>query len=290
MAVWSMVYRVALTTPLLLAALVQAAPTPEPLRRLLCAYPDLLQAAAENLLVWKDGETMPYDDGVTKREYDDLLNHPSLKDQLSLAYPKGPLDRPPAVDSDPGRIRYEPFFKKMYGGSEAAVRKRLVPVAWLPATGRQTLYVTSVNGVDRRLQAVSDELERLPVGQAFPAGRTGAFQWRTIAGTGRLSTHSFGIAVDLPVRQSDYWRWEAGDGHRLLPYRNRIPQAIVEVFERHGFIWGGKWYHFDTMHFEYRPELLSDDATACGDRAGPIVPSSIAAADRAPIHESAPRR
>jgi hypothetical protein len=28
------------------------------------------------------------------------------------------------------------------------------------------------------------------------------------------------------------------------------------VFEKHGFIWGGKWYHYDTMHFEYRPELL----------------------------------
>jgi len=30
----------------------------------------------------------------------------------------------------------------------------------------------------------------------------------------------------------------------------------VAVFERHGFIWGGKWFHYDTMHFEYRPELL----------------------------------
>jgi len=28
------------------------------------------------------------------------------------------------------------------------------------------------------------------------------------------------------------------------------------VFERHGFIWGGRWWHYDTMHFEYRPELL----------------------------------
>lgn len=26
--------------------------------------------------------------------------------------------------------------------------------------------------------------------------------------------------------------------------------------EKHGFIWGGCWYHYDTMHFEYRPELL----------------------------------
>jgi hypothetical protein len=39
-------------------------------------------------------------------------------------------------------------------------------------------------------------------------------------------------------------------------YRNRMPMEIVEIFEKHGFIWGGKWGHFDTMHFEYRPELL----------------------------------
>ena len=33
--------------------------------------------------------------------------------------------------------------------------------------------------------------------------------------------------------------------------------TIVDVFERHGFIWGGRWFHYDTMHFEYRPELLA---------------------------------
>ncbi|MGC1959145.1 MAG: M15 family metallopeptidase, partial [Pseudolabrys sp.] len=39
--------------------------------------------------------------------------------------------------------------------------------------------------------------------------------------------------------------------------RNRIPIEIVRIFEKQGFIWGGYWYHFDTMHFEYRPELLA---------------------------------
>jgi hypothetical protein len=36
-----------------------------------------------------------------------------------------------------------------------------------------------------------------------------------------------------------------------------FPQPIIEAFERHQFIWGGKWYHFDTMHFEYRPGLFA---------------------------------
>jgi len=31
---------------------------------------------------------------------------------------------------------------------------------------------------------------------------------------------------------------------------------LIAIFEDHGFIWGGQWYHYDTMHFEYRPELI----------------------------------
>ena len=53
---------------------------------------------------------------------------------------------------------------------------------------------------------------------------------------------------------SDYWYWRP-HGASIL-YRNRMPPEIVTIFEKHGFIWGGKWYHFDTMHFEFRPELL----------------------------------
>ena len=69
--------------------------------------------------------------------------------------------------------------------------------------------------------------------------------------------YGIGIAVDLAVRQSDYWRWYKPGPDGRFRYRNRIPWKIVEIFEKHGFIWGGKWYHFDTMHFEYRPELLA---------------------------------
>jgi len=43
-----------------------------------------------------------------------------------------------------------------------------------------------------------------------------------------------------------------------IPYERRWmpPEPLVRAFERQGFVWGGKWFYFDTMHFEYRPEIL----------------------------------
>jgi hypothetical protein len=40
------------------------------------------------------------------------------------------------------------------------------------------------------------------------------------------------------------------------------PSVVVEIFEKHGFVWGGKWYHFDNMHFEYRPEIIYSSGTS----------------------------
>jgi D-alanyl-D-alanine carboxypeptidase len=88
---------------------------------------------------------------------------------------------------------------------------------------------------------------------AYPLG--GAFSCRGIADTAQPSMHSYGAAFDLNISFSGYWYWQRSR-EGTLAYRNRMPHELVEIFERHGFIWGGKWYHYDTMHFEYRPELL----------------------------------
>jgi len=48
--------------------------------------------------------------------------------------------------------------------------------------------------------------------------------------------------------------------HGVAPYHNSMAAEVIQAFERHGFIWGGRWYHYDTMHFEYRPELLEPPA------------------------------
>jgi hypothetical protein len=53
---------------------------------------------------------------------------------------------------------------------------------------------------------------------------------------------------------SDHWYWRPLAGP--IRYRDLMPGQIGTIFEKHGFIRGGKWYHFDTMRFEYRPALL----------------------------------
>lgn len=242
--------------------IVGAAEPPVGLQCLVDAYPDHLDRAVLDdkgnwQLLWKDGELMPWDDGRKDKTYDDKLNHADLQDQMSIRYPAGREYLPLAANYDPGRIRFEPFFKKLYGDSAKAAAANLVEIRWLPKTVNRKIRPTQVNGVHQKLAAVSAMLEKLPPElMKFARETSGPFNWRFIKGTKRLSSHSFGSAIDIGVEYSNYWRWSKPDKHGLYPYKNRIPLEIVEVFERQGFIWGGKWYRYDTMHFEYRPELL----------------------------------
>lgn len=95
-------------------------------------------------------------------------------------------------------------------------------------------------------------------------GGAGGYAWREIAGSANRSLHSYGIALDLiPADYNGkqaYWRWAADfyDEWWAIPYEDRysVPEPVVQAFEKNGFIWGGKWFLFDQIHFEYRPELL----------------------------------
>ncbi len=228
---------------------------PEGLRRLVKAYPDFLDSADEKSLYWKDGTVMAYDDGIEK-SHDEKLNDPDLEDMMSQKYVKGAdWSSPPAENFEPGRIRYEPFFTKMYGSSSGEVQNHLTTVKWLPTICGCSIQFNNVNGAADRMKNVSEELEASlgPEFYKYVSKTAGTFNWRNIAGTNRLSTHAFGTAIDINTKYSNYWQW---DGN--MTWKNQIPMEIVEVFEKHGFIWGGKWYHYDTMHFEYRPELLVD--------------------------------
>jgi len=227
--------------------------------RLARAYPEFIIDHDETSITWADRERMSILPEVPENAdaENDCL---SIFDQLHCNYPTGSWSfGPPEPGMDPGRIRYEPLFKRMYGATREEVESKLVPVSWMPKSTKKTILVTTVNGVDKKFRAISDELDKLPRCLKKYVSRTaGTFNWRLIDGTQRFSTHSYGIAIDINLRYANCWRWDI-DNSREMKFRNRIPKTIVEIFEKHGFIWGGKWYHYDTMHFEYRPELLMRD-------------------------------
>jgi poly-gamma-glutamate capsule biosynthesis protein CapA/YwtB (metallophosphatase superfamily) len=244
--------------------LLAAAPAPAPPAPLACLARHYAVTPVLDDGRWygrlPDGTRIPYDDGRAKT-FDEKLEAPDVKDMFSIRYRPGPI-RPVVIpDDDPGRIRVEPMFAATYGATRAAVA--VVPVDFLG----HTLQVNKQRA--GAFRAVAARLERLRAADPSLApylGRfAGTFVWRKIAGTDRQSAHSYGVSIDLDTRVSHYWRWQRPPAP--LRWENRIPQAIVDAFEAEGFIWGGRWFHYDTMHFEYRPELLD---AACFPSPAPL--------------------
>jgi hypothetical protein len=105
--------------------------------------------------------------------------------------------------------------------------------------------------------------------------RVQSWNWREVRGAQSRSHHAYGAAIDIIPKASrlkeggeleisggleTYWLWAANRGVEwwAVPYNRRYhpPEAVIAAFEHYGFIWGGKWDTYDTMHFEYRPELF----------------------------------
>lgn len=217
---------------------------------LLASYPDNIKGMDGNDIILASGESIIYDDGKSK-DFQGRLDDSDIEDMFVDVYTLP--DPEPAYQFDPGRSRSEQLYKAMYGKSAAAVQKNLVPVEWFG----QKVQFTKVNGAADSLKAVAKELALYPELRPYLKS-SGTFYWRQVRGAKRMSAHSYGIAFDIGVDKSDYWQWKSGsnDENIKVKYSNRIPRKIVDIFQKHGFIWGGAWYHFDTMHFEFRPELL----------------------------------
>src|SRR5581483_11691574 len=229
---------------LLFLALASAPPAP-----LVCLARHYAVVAVERdgkwLAQFPDGKTVPYDDGASKT-FEQRLASPDIEDTFSIRYDKGAIHPITTPDDDPGRIRVDALFQSTYPesgltqitlfGKRHTVHKKVAP-AFLR--------------VEKRLKAA---LAADPSLAPFFVDLGGTFSKRNIAGTNRPSAHSYGVSIDLNVARSHYWRWQKPAAP--IKWQNRVPQAIVDAFEAEGFIWGGRWYHYDAMHFEYRPELL----------------------------------
>lgn len=263
--------------------------SPKAIQAILIAYPDSIESTvildeSKGILSFKNGHKHAWNlshkqlnlhtwhilsEQVQTKFWQDLgfqnfeqaLNKATLNEQLLQVYPtQKKLPKSLPKNFEPGRLRDESFFRKLYGNTKTHVAQSLTTIRW----GKQKLRVTRLHQIDKRLRAIYSDLTHcLPKKyKRYYEPSAGAFHWRTIKGTSRLSVHSFGAAIDIGVKYSNYWKWTlkvyGADRQGLIPYKNNFPQEIIEIFRRYGFIWGGWWYHHDTMHFEYRPELLVD--------------------------------
>jgi hypothetical protein len=226
--------------------------------RLKAAYPGIITSVNGNDVIFADGTALILDDGVASKSFTEWLEKPDIKDMFRQPYDAAGSAATPPEEWDPGRARNEAFFMKVYGDCrKGKVEDKLADVVWLPKKWGKKLKFTKVNGAAEHLKAVSLELDRLAKQfdvDLYPVA--GTYNCRKVAGTEFRSPHGYGIAIDIALKHSSYWRWFLTKPDVKVKYRNAIPIEIVRVFEKHGFIWGGRWRHFDTMHFEYRPELL----------------------------------
>jgi hypothetical protein len=68
----------------------------------------------------------------------------------------------------------------------------------------------------------------------------GSYVFRHIEGSTNLSTHAFGIAIDIDPE------------HNAQGTKGHIPPFAAAIFKKHGFFWGGDWRlpRKDPMHMQ----------------------------------------
>jgi hypothetical protein len=206
------------------------------------------------------GEPIHFQDGrmLSPRR----LRYAHRFDPIFYEYPLGPLEEPPPLLEDP--VRSTDLLEQLFGRTEPYIREH----------GRSARFLDHrvfVNDFCREpLARVEEEIRTAartdPAVAAWIAGLrvVYSFEDKEVAGSASRSYHAFGLALDLiPAsygRRQVYWKWSRVYDRQWyrIPVARRYspPQPVIEAFEHHGFVWGGKWSHFDTIHFEYRPEIL----------------------------------
>jgi hypothetical protein len=101
---------------------------------------------------------------------------------------------------------------------------------------------------------------------SMEANNTSGFNYRRIAGTDRISNHSYGLAIDINPLMNPYLAsdgtWYPSKGVKYID-RNEIQAGmlhethdIVLAFMERGFEWGGSWERPDYHHFEFSDNFL----------------------------------
>jgi hypothetical protein len=199
-----------------------------------------------NTITWKATENLP----------PNSLNPPNINFTVTLKALAPSTNAVIKVDATPSRAAAAPpaqggggpagnqksteELMKIYGSTQAEVETQLVTIDF---QGKQIQVHKKVQGV---FEKVNSEITAANTGYQFRS--VGSFSWRQKncpGGCSGLSTHSFGITVDINPDTNPYTTANTHD----------IPPAVSDIFKRNGFIWGGDWNGAkDWMHFEYAGE------------------------------------
>lgn len=144
--------------------------------------------------------------------------------------------------------------KKIYGDPAAFIRADgFVHPTWerqildfvhlpesLPLGWDRTVKVTRIRVHTNITHAVSKLFKEIHDAKLWDKLHTfdGSYAWRPSRGSQKLSTHCWGIALDLNA------------GTNGLGEKGDMDPGIIEVFKRHGWVWGGEWERPDPMHFQ----------------------------------------
>jgi hypothetical protein len=223
--------------------------------RIAAVLPDELVGAHELLVSRATGRAL----GLSRDRY--ALLHPtqafekSLRGRLLSVLPPGTLLQVRAPGETPyfrqGDAVLPPVrLKQLFGEFAARPRggfvdpdpawvKRNIVRAPVPLLGEVTCH----RGILPQLRGALRELDRRGLDSLVkPEQYAGCYSARFInrVPDQALSHHSWGIALDINVGDNPYGAPPDQD------------PRLVDVFERWGFNWGGRWILPDGMHFEFR--------------------------------------
>lgn len=229
------------------------------------AYSSLIDSVMyrdDDLVFMLGGRAIHFQDGRMLAERN--LSRRDRCDSLFYRYSLAPLTEPMAP-SERGVRFCADLQEVLWGRTEAQIRANASSTTFLERRMfLNNLAVQALHDVERDILSISASDPEVAA-WIDDVDITYSFIDRGIAGTNTRSQHAWGMAVDLVPSSYDglqvYWRWTRAwnrSGWHRTPLEERWspPAVVVETFEQHGFLWGGKWAHYDNIHFEYRPAIL----------------------------------
>jgi hypothetical protein len=149
-------------------------------------------------------------------------------------------------DAVPAPVRLKELFGEFAAVPEANGNLRVDP-EWvrrhitserIPVLGS----VTCNRGIMPQLRAAFEEIERRGLSDAIDRSEFGGCffpRYLSQDEEAGLSHHSWGVAIDINVATNPFGS------------QPRLDKRVVDVLERWGFTWGGRWLVPDGMHFEF---------------------------------------